>query len=280
MKPLISAEELKAILPQGKVVVVDCRHVLGNAEADAGRASYLAGHLPGARFLHLDEDLSAPKTGRNGRHPLPNPATLATKLGGLGIARDTHVVAYDSSGGPFAARLWWLLRWLGAECVQVLDGGLAAWQAVGGELLSEIAAIKPVNFDVQLNAACHVNADDVLANLENGEFQVVDARSAERFIGIGETLDPVGGHIPEAANRFFMLNLQDGYFKAADTLRQEWGVLLGDLSPAQLVHQCGSGVTACHNLLALEVAGLSGGRLYPGSWSEWCSDSSRPIATT
>jgi thiosulfate/3-mercaptopyruvate sulfurtransferase len=275
MKPLISAAELQAIVGQPNVVIVDCRHDLANV--DAGRTAYLAAHLPGARFMHLDEDLSAPKNGRNGRHPLPNAETLAVKLGGLGISKDTHVVAYDGSGGPFAARLWWLLRWLGADKVQVLDGGVAAWSAAGGELVSELAAITPTVFVATPDDACHVSTQEVLANIETAEFQVVDARSAERFVGIGETLDPVGGHIPEAANRFFMLNLQDGQFKSPSVLREEWGVLLGDLTPKQLVHQCGSGVTACHNLLALEVAGLSGGRLYPGSWSEWCSDPTRPV---
>jgi thiosulfate/3-mercaptopyruvate sulfurtransferase len=275
MKPLISAAELKAIVGQPNLVIVDCRHDLANV--DAGRAAYLAAHLPGARFMHLDEDLSAPKNGRNGRHPLPNAETLTVKFGGLGISKDTHVVAYDGSGGPFAARLWWLLRWLGADKVQVLDGGVAAWSAAGGELVSELAPIAPAVFVATPNDACHVSAQDVLTNIESAEFQVVDARSAERFVGIGETLDPVGGHIPEAANRFFMLNLHDGQFKSPDVLREEWGVLLGDLSPAELVHQCGSGVTACHNLLALEVAGLVGGRLYPGSWSEWCSDPTRPV---
>ncbi|QLG87216.1 sulfurtransferase [Chitinibacter bivalviorum] len=275
MKPLISAAELKTILPQDNLVIVDCRHDLANV--DAGRAAYLAGHIPGARFLHLDEDLSAPKNGRNGRHPLPNAASLALKLGGLGITKNTHVVAYDASGGPFAARLWWLLRWLGAENVQVLDGGVAAWLAAGGDMVSELAPITPTEFVASPNDALHVSADEVLANIAVPQFQIVDARTAERFVGVGETLDPAGGHIPEAANRFFMLNLQDGYFKSADVLREEWVVLLGELSPDELVHQCGSGVTACHNLLALEVAGMPGGRLYAGSWSEWCSDPTRPV---
>ncbi|WP_410497623.1 sulfurtransferase [Chitinibacter sp. S2-10] len=276
MKPLITVAELKSLLHTPELLLVDCRHDL--TDVDAGRAAYLQSHLPGARFMHLDEDLSAPKNGRNGRHPLPNAATLALKLGALGISKNSHVVAYDASGGAFAARLWWLLRWLGADQVQVLDGGWQAWLASEGELVNGIPAITPVIFDATPDDARHVSVDDVLANLTTPQFQLVDARSPERFVGIGETLDPVGGHIPDAANRFFMHNLQDGHFKPAEVLREEWQVLLGDMVPNDVVHQCGSGVTACHNLLALEVAGLSGGRLYPGSWSEWCSDPGRPVA--
>ncbi|WP_348944284.1 sulfurtransferase [Chitinibacter sp. FCG-7] len=276
MGVLIEVAQVQALLGQADVVLIDCRHELANP--DAGRAAYLQSHLPGAHFVSLDDDLSGLKTGRNGRHPLPNPATLALKLGGLGIGPATRVIAYDASGGPFAARLWWLLRWLGHDQVQVLNGGWAAWLAAGGELESRIAAIEPQHLQVQLQSQLAVGVDEVEANLVQPQFQLVDARSAERFVGIGETLDPVGGHIPGAANRFFMDNLSDGRFKPAEQLQQEWGVLLGELSSEQLVHQCGSGVTACHNLLALESAGLTGGRLYPGSWSEWCSDPRRALA--
>ncbi|WP_028448572.1 sulfurtransferase [Chitinibacter tainanensis] len=275
MSVLIEVGELLTLQGQPDVVIIDCRHDLANP--DAGRAAYLAGHLPGAHFLALDDDLSGPKTGRNGRHPLPAAATLALKLGGLGIGPRTRVIAYDASGGPFAARLWWLLRWLGHDYVQVLNGGWPAWLAAGGAVQQRIAAIAPQTFPLALRSDLAVSAEAVLNNLSQPQFQVVDARSPERFVGIGETLDPVGGHIPGAANRFFMHNLSDGYFKSPAQLQQEWGVLLGELSPTQLVHQCGSGVTACHNLLALEYAGLGGGRLYPGSWSEWCSDPARPV---
>ncbi|WP_157669627.1 sulfurtransferase [Chitinibacter sp. GC72] len=276
MGVLIEVAQVQALLGQADVVLIDCRHELANP--DAGRAAYLQSHLPGAHFISLDDDLSGLKTGRNGRHPLPNPATLALKLGGLGIGPTTRVIAYDASGGPFAARLWWLLRWLGHDQVQVLNGGWGAWLAAGGELEHRIAAIEPQHLPVQLQPHLAVGVEEVEANLAQPQFQLVDARSAERFVGIGETLDPVGGHIPGAANRFFMDNLSDGRFKSAEQLQQEWGVLLGELSPELLVHQCGSGVTACHNLLALESAGLTGGRLYPGSWSEWCSDPRRALA--
>lgn len=227
--------------------------------------------------MHLDEDLSGIKTGLNGRHPLPDPVVLAEKLGRLGINAQSQVVAYDASGGPFAARLWWLLRCLGCEQVQVLDAGWPAWIAAGGAVSDQLTELQPQTFAFSPQPACSVSANEVLANLSAPQFQLIDARSAERFIGQGETIDPVAGHIPGAINRFFMLNLVDGHFKSPEQLQQEWQAVLGTQRPEQIVHQCGSGVTACHNLLALAVAGLEGGRLYPGSWSEWCSDPARPM---
>lgn len=274
--PLVSAADLASHLGDAAWVAVDCRHDL--AKLDAGEAAYAAGHLPGAVFAHLDRDLSGPMTGRNGRHPLPDAATLAARLGCLGIGLDTMVVAYDDGPGMFAARLWWLLRWLGHERVAVLDGGLAAWKAAGHPL--ETARPQPAAKVLPWKAALDVvSAGEVLENIERRGFQLVDARAPDRFRGENETLDPVGGHIPGAVNRFFRDNLgPDGRFKAAAQLRDEWLALLGDRSPGAVVHQCGSGVTACHNLLAMEVAGLSGSRLYAGSWSEWVSDPARPVA--
>ncbi|QKJ65410.1 sulfurtransferase [Deefgea piscis] len=276
MHAVISVSQLQQQFNDPKRVIIDCRHDLSDPQA--GRNAYLTSHIKGAQFLHLDEDLAGVLTGKNGRHPLPDPALLAKKLGALGIDAQSHVVAYDASGGPFAARLWFLLRWLGFERCQVLDGGWAAWLQAEGALASGPATVSvQTEFLVQLQPDYMVTADAVLANLSTPQFTVIDARSAERFAGRGETLDPVGGHIPGAKNRFFMLNLDQGYFKSSEQLHQEWRDLMGEIPSTEWVQQCGSGVTACHNLLAMEVAGFKGGRLYAGSWSEWCSDTSRPM---
>lgn len=278
MSPLISAATLLAELDQADWLILDCRHDL--AQPEAGRAAYAAGHLPGAVFVHLDEDLSGPKTGRNGRHPLPDPLRLAARLAELGLADGKRVVAYDGQGGMYAARAWWLLRWLGWDAVQVLDGGLAAWQAAGGALSQTVPQAQAGTFVPALRPALAVDLAMVQDNLDRQDFVVVDARAPGRFAGEGETLDPVAGHIPLARNRFFQQNLAgDGRFKPAEQLRAEWLAVLDGLDAHDTVQQCGSGVTACHNLLALELAGLPGARLYPGSWSEWCSDAGRPVAT-
>lgn len=278
---LISASELKSRAQYLNVVVVDCRHDLSNPAF--GREAYAAGHLPQARFAHLDELLSGPKTdaaGRfHGRHPLPDRQQFVQAMRELGINNDTQVVAYDAQGGMYAARLWWLLRWIGHSDVAVLDGGMAAWQALGETLTSEIPGpAMPGNIQDLSSLVKTVDAQTLLDNLKSQTLQVVDARAPDRFRGENETIDAVGGHIPGAKNRFFKDNLQaDGHFKSAAQLREEWLSVLGD--PQAAVMQCGSGVTACHNLLALEVAGLPGAHLYPGSWSEWSSDPQRPVAT-
>ncbi|MEN9659634.1 MAG: hypothetical protein RL571_3099 [Pseudomonadota bacterium] len=272
MSPLISAKELASVLAD--VLIIDCRHDLANPQA--GRAAYAAGHLPNAHFLHLDEHLSGLKTGRNGRHPLPDPQTLADVLASIGASRFRNIVAYDAQGGIYAARLWWLLRWLGHDQVQVLDGGLGAWQ---GDLTQVLPMAAPSQFTFELRPELMVDVNTLLANIAQPIFTVVDARSPSRFKGVGETLDPVGGHIPGAINRFFQDNLQaDGRFKLPTELHAEWQVVLSGAKASSSVQQCGSGVTACHNLLALEVAGLSGARLYAGSWSEWCADPQRPTS--
>lgn len=274
--PLLSAADLAAQLADPALRVVDCRHDLANPVA--GEAAYGVGHIPGAVFAHLDRDLSGAMNGRNGRHPLPEAATLAARLGQLGIGPETRVVAYDDGPGMFAARLWWLLRWLGHDRVAVLDGGLAAWKSAGYPL--ETPRPEPISKQLPWRSAMGVvSAGEVLENLDRRAFQLVDARAPDRFRGENETLDPVGGHIPGAINRFFRDNLApDGTFKPAAQLRQEWQALLAGRDPTRVVHQCGSGVTACHNLLAMEVAGLAGSRLYAGSWSEWVSDPARPVA--
>ncbi|TDY88039.1 UNVERIFIED_ORG: thiosulfate/3-mercaptopyruvate sulfurtransferase [Herbaspirillum seropedicae] len=278
---LISASELKSRAQYLNVVVVDCRHDLTNPAY--GREAYAAGHLPQARFAHLDELLSGPKTdaaGRfHGRHPLPDRQQFVQAMRDLGINNDTQVVAYDAHGGMYAARLWWLLHWIGHSDVAVLDGGMAAWQALGETLTSETPApAAPGNIQDLSSLVKTVDAQALLDNLKSQTLQVVDARAPDRFRGENETIDAVGGHIPGAKNRFFKDNLQaDGHFKSATQLREEWLSVVGD--PQAAVMQCGSGVTACHNLLALEVAGLPGAHLYPGSWSEWSSDPQRPVAT-
>lgn len=275
--PLISPQELAAHIGQRDLRVIDLRHDL--MKPGAGRSAWQAGHIPGAVHLDLDEDLSGPKTGRNGRHPLPDPLEFALVLGAAGIGDADHVVVYDDAGGAFAARLWWMLRWLGHDATSVLDGGWQAWTAAGLRV-SVDATVPQVNvFTPRAPRPWTVDAAGVAKGLANGSLMVVDARAPERFRGEVEPIDPVGGHIPGARNRFMRNNLdENGRFKAAAILRTEFEALLGGRKADELVCQCGSGVTACHNLLALAHAGIDGARLYPGSWSEWCSDPARPVA--
>jgi thiosulfate/3-mercaptopyruvate sulfurtransferase len=277
---LISADNLAERLAAapGSVLVFDCRFDL--ADPGAGEAAYAAGHLPGAHYLHLDRDLSGPKTGANGRHPLPARDALAAALAARGLAPGQQVVAYDAQGGAYAARLWWLLRWLGHDSVAVLDGGLAAWQAAGHALSVDAPAAAPGSFRAQPPLATAVGTQAVLANLTNRDHLVIDARAADRYRGENETIDPVGGHIPGARNRFFKDNLSaDGRFLSGHDLRAAFAAVLGGTLPERVILQCGSGVTACHNALAMEIAGLHGAALYGGSWSEWCADPGRPVAT-
>jgi len=274
---LISVGDLAAHLDDAGWVVCDCRHDL--VDTAAGRRAYSESHIPGARFVHLDQDLSAPMTGRNGRHPLPDPERFARRVGELGIGNSSQVVAYDASGGYYAARMWWMLSWLGHESAAVLDGGWDAWLKAQHPITDRLPVIEAAQFTMRVRNEAVVDAGFVIASLGKPGPLLVDARSPDRFRGENETLDPVAGHIPGAANRFFKLNLEtDGRFKPATTLKREFSALLGNNSPRDVAHYCGSGVTACHNLLAMEIAGLTGSRLYPGSWSEWCSDHSRPVA--
>ncbi len=286
--PLISATELKAalqaqqdqdVIQDHDWLVIDCRFNLANPQA--GEQAFAQGHIPGAVYAHLDRDLSAAKTGRNGRHPLPSVRAFEQTVQTWGIQGRTRVVAYDESGGMFAARLWWMLRWLGHDDVRVLDGGWPAWRAEGGATsTAEPLPRQASTWQAQPRGDWLLTAEDVLANLNQSDRQViVDARAPDRFRGENETLDPVGGHIPGAHNRFFQHNLlADGRLKPAEALRAEFSALLGEQALDTVVHQCGSGVTACHNLLAMAQAGLPMTRLYAGSWSEWCSDPARPVA--
>jgi thiosulfate/3-mercaptopyruvate sulfurtransferase len=273
---LVDAATLAAHLDDPDWLIVDVRHQL--ADTVYGERSYAESHLPGAVFLHCDRDLSGPMNGCNGRHPLPRAEKLAERLGQIGIGPKTQVLVYDDAQGMIAGRLWWLLRWLGHENVALLDGGLQAWQADGGVLTQSMPVLQPTQFVAKVCEHC-VDASHVQSFLNTSRMHLIDARSPDRYRGENETIDPVGGHIPGAVNRFFRDNLQvDGRFKPADVLRAEWLKVLAGMSPEVVVHQCGSGVSACHNLLAMEIAGLSGSRLYAGSWSEWCSDSRRPVA--
>jgi thiosulfate/3-mercaptopyruvate sulfurtransferase len=277
---LISAADLATHVTDPDWVILDCRHDLMNPAA--GPDAYAAGHLQNAQFASIDNDLSGAKTGPDsafrGRHPLPERSALIAALRNWGISDTTQVIAYDAHGGMFAARLWWLLRWIGHPAVAVLDGGLAAWHAQGQPLVTSVAPRAPGGLTEKPALAATVTVDDVSANLDTAARTVIDARAPDRFRGENETIDPVGGHIPGAKNRFFKDNLQaDGRFKSAAELQQDFAPLF--TSPETAIMQCGSGVTACHNLLALEVAGLPGAALYPGSWSEWCADAKRPVAT-
>jgi thiosulfate/3-mercaptopyruvate sulfurtransferase len=273
-RTLIDAPALEALVrePAG-LVVVDCRFDL--AKPDAGERAYREHHIPGAVYAHLDRDLSGHKSGSNGRHPLPPPDALAAALGRLGIDSSVQVVAYDQDSGMFASRLWWLLRWMGHDAVAVLDGGLAAWLRERFATRSGEEANAPRTFVGTSNASMVTDAVGAAQAAIDG--RLIDARAPERYRGDVEPIDRVGGHIPGAANRFFQHNLADGRFLPGPDLRQAFDQLLAGVSADRAVCYCGSGVTACHNLLAMQHAGLDGGRLYPGSWSEWVANPDRPI---
>ena len=274
--PLVAPEQLVAAIAAGAApLVIDCSFDL--ADPGAGERAFEQGHLPGAIYAHLDRDLAGEKTGRNGRHPLPARADWAATLARLGVTPARAVVLYDAQGGMYAARAWWMLLWAGHRAVSVLDGGLGGWKAAGGRL--ETGAVVP-----PAASSPYPLGDSLVASVDAGTLQkslgrvtLLDARAGERYRGEVEPLDKRAGHIPGARSRFFKDNLDaNGRFRPADELRAVFTAF--GTAPAQVVHQCGSGVTACHNLLAMEFAGLPGSALYPGSWSEWSSDPARPVA--
>jgi thiosulfate/3-mercaptopyruvate sulfurtransferase len=274
---LIDARTLFAQLSRPDVLVFDCRFDL--AKVEWGETEFAAAHLPGALYLHLDRDLSSAITKDSGRHPLPDPGEFARRLGQLGVGPDCQVIAYDQGNGAHAARLWWLARWIGVRNVAVLDGGMAAWREANLPLEKSVRTPVPR----ELAAAPDTEAWVSSAAVEDLRLRplnlLIDARGPARFQGREEPIDTRAGHIPGARNRPFTANLgKDGRFLPTGELRRQFGTLLGSLPPAALVSMCGSGVTACHNLLALEHAGLTGARLYAGSWSEWIRDPRRPIA--
>ncbi|MGD0491861.1 MAG: sulfurtransferase [Steroidobacteraceae bacterium] len=289
-KTLIDAASLQALLGAARapssLVVLDCRFDLTAPEA-GGRA-YLAGHIPTARYVDLNRDLSAPVSAASGRHPLPAPDRLAARFEQLGVREHSQVVVYDEVNGSFAARAWWLLRWLGHARAAVLDGGMKAWRAAGGALESggTLPSADPARGDSTRPASTPrvdphavVSSAELVGLVNEGRRLLVDARAPERFAGTVEPIDPVAGHIPGAVNHPFSANLaDDGRFLPPAELEQRWRERLAGVSAAETIAMCGSGVTACHNLLAMEIAGLPGAKLYAGSWSEWIRDSERPVA--
>lgn len=274
---LIDATTLAQRIADPQIVIVDVRHMLTDPER-WGETQYAKGHLPGAVFARIDSDLSAPRTGRNGRHPLPTPEAAAAMFGRLGIGPASQVVAYDQDSGMYAARLWWMLRWLGHEAVAVLDGGYAHWVREGHPV--ESAPAKPAGTRFIPRAVQPtVSATGIAASLPRHALLLLDARGAERYRGDAEPLDAVAGHIPGAINRPYTRNVgADGRFRPAHDLREEFEGMLHGRAAEDLVHYCGSGISACHNLLAMAIAGYPLTRLYPGSWSEWSADPSRPVA--
>jgi thiosulfate/3-mercaptopyruvate sulfurtransferase len=277
-KMLVTTHELAQHLADPQWVVFDVRHDLMDPER--GRRAYAKAHVPGAYFLHVDDDLSGKKTGKNGRHPLPDIEDFAARMNERGVTPQTQVVVYDDLGGNFAVRLWWMLRWLGHERVALLDGGYPLWEREGRQVTKDVPPPRKGAFVPRPREGATVDLDYVAEHREDPALKLIDARAAERFKGLQEPIDPVAGHIPGAVNRFWQKNLRpDGLFKAPEQLRKEYMEFLGATAPEQAVHMCGSGVTSCHNMFAMELAGIPAGRLYAGSWSEWCADPARPIAT-
>jgi thiosulfate/3-mercaptopyruvate sulfurtransferase len=273
---LVQAETLAGALNRTDLVIVDCRFTL--FDPNAGEHAYLASHLPGAAYAHLERDLSDMSPGGEGRHPWPPADMFTAKLSRWGIEPHHQVVAYDDGDGSIAARLWFLLRMLGHEKVAVLDGGWSRWTALGLPVSSAPRAPSATHYRAVYDLSRLFDAGALQAHLDNGGM-LVDARGAARFRGDEEPLDRVAGHVPGAINRPYAQNLVDGRFKAPTQLADEYRALLGEHAPDQVVMMCGSGVSACHNLLAMERAGLKGAILYPGSWSGWISDPARPVAT-
>jgi thiosulfate/3-mercaptopyruvate sulfurtransferase len=276
---LICADALAKQLHDPRRLVVDCRFDL--AQPAAGEAAYRAGHIPGAIYAHLDRDLSAPITPATGRHPLPDPERFAVTLSGWGVGAETQVIAYDADNGMYASRLWWLLRWVGHRAVAVLDGGFKTWTTARLPTSTEIPARSPTRFEARPNRDLWVDAQQVLERVQQSDWRLLDARAPERYAGKVEPLDTVAGHVPGARNHPFATNLtSEGRFGAPEELRRRYEQSQAGVADDHTMVMCGSGVTACHSLLALEIAGKPGARLYAGSWSEWIRDGGRPIEVT
>lgn len=275
---LVSAAQLAHHLDDPDWIIFDCRFTLSDPES--GRRAYQAGHIPGARYAHLNDDLSSEVTAASGRHPLPDPALLAQKLGRWGVDSSKQVVVYDDSFGSMASRMWWVLRWLGHESVALLDGGIQRWIRDGHPLSAEPPTIAVADFEPHPDSSMWVDANCIEEALLSDKCLIIDARSEERFSGEREVLDKVAGHIPGSINYPFEDNLDmGGTYMSEEELREAYLDLLKGVEPERVVHMCGSGVTACHSVLAMEHAGLGGSRLYPGSWSEWIADPGRPVET-
>jgi thiosulfate/3-mercaptopyruvate sulfurtransferase len=276
---LINVQTLAAHLSDAQWLIVDCRFDL--TQPAAGEAAYRAGHIPGAVYAHLDRDLSSPITPTSGRHPLPDPDRFAQTLSRWGVGADTQVIAYDADNGMYASRLWWLLRWVGHRAAAVLDGGLKAWTAASLPMSTEIPARRSTQFQAHPDRRLWLDADEVQARVQQPDWRLLDARAPERFLGKVEPLDTVAGHVPGARNHPFSTNLTSaGRFGAPEELRRRYEQSQAGVADDHTIVMCGSGVTACHLLLAMEVAGKPGARLYAGSWSEWIRDPRRGVATT
>ncbi|MBP6796978.1 MAG: sulfurtransferase [Luteimonas sp.] len=273
---LVQAETLASALGEADLVILDCRFSL--ADPDAGERAWRASHIPGARYAHVDRDLSDHDKRGQGRHPWPEADAFTTRLAAWGITPSHRVVAYDDGDGAFAARLWWLLRTLGHRDVAVLDGGWTRWTALGLPVDDRVPAAKPAAYAATFDTQRLLDADAVQRHLAAGGL-LVDARAAERFRGEVEPIDPVAGHVPGAVNRPYASNLADGRFKPAARLHAEFDALLDGRAADEMVTMCGSGITACHHLLAMAHAGSPGAKLFTGSWSGWIGDRSRPVAT-
>lgn len=274
---IVSVDELSRHVQDPAWIVFDCRFTLSNTEA--GRAAYQQGHIPGARYVHLDEDMSSAVTPTSGRHPLPEVQALADKLSAWGVDGSKQVVVYDDSFGSMAVKMWWLLRWLGHQNVALLDGNWQMWNKKKLPVTTELPKLQPAKFvaNVQHDMVAHVN--EVNQARQEPCRLIIDARPEQRYTGEREPLDPVAGHIPGAVNWVYEENLDfDGTYLPADELRASYQGLLNGVKPEAVIHSCGSGVTACHNMLAMEIAGLPSGKLYAGSWSHWITDPSRPVA--
>ena len=273
---LISTDLLAPHLNDSSWLIADCRYNLKDEQW--GAAQYAAGHIPGAVFVNLAHDLAGPRTGGNGRHPLPSLDAMAVTFARLGIGDQMQVVAYDQDAGPFASRLWWMLRYLGHDAVAVLDGGFAKWTREGRPVRGGEETRLSAAFTPRLRREMRLTVDDVIAHLADPSMLLIDARSPERFAGQPDPLDNVYGHIPGARNRPYRSNISgEGTMRPANQLKADFERVLGDHSATEAVMYCGSGVTACHNLLAMEHAGLRGAKLFAGSWSEWEADPKRPI---
>ena len=275
---LISPKTVNEHLEDPNWRFFDCRYVL--TEPDKKQAEFAESHLPGATYAHVNHDLAAPQIqGKTGRHPLPKIAELSKTFSAWGISSSTQVVVYDDAGGAYAVRLWWMLRWLGHDAVAVMDGGWPRWVQEGRQVTAALTVSEPKIFKASPRDYWLVTAEDIKADLDNYEVRILDARNSDRFQGINETLDPVAGHIPGAVSAPFVENLdEDGNWKSKSVLRLMYEKLLSGSPAEQAVSYCGSGITACHNILAMYHAGLGDSRLYCGSWSDWIADHKRPVA--
>ena len=273
---IISAADLAGIIDQDNVRIFDCRFMLKDPQG--GLKMYQEGHLPNAQFADMDTQLSSPMTETSGRHPLPDIDAFVKQLGQWGVNNDTQVIAYDDISGAFAARMWWLLRFLGHEKVAVLDGGMQQWQKIGKQLTQDVPTITAQEFNAQPQMDWLVEIETVQTELKNKNITLIDARAADRYTGKDQQTDPVPGHVPGARSLPFPGNLVDGIFNTPETIRSRFAEVIGDQELDKVVNMCGSGVTACHNLLALAVAGYAPTKLFVGSWSQWIRDKSRPVA--